>query len=132
MHWTYNVPGNVPKYDYVMSLDGHPHVGALTAMGILPLSRRFSLFARAGAAHWSNDVTLDINEFNLGYEQKATATKDSNNFIWGGGASVYVVGVLLRAEYEQMRPTAALFDGYGRGSVDGRWRLITLSAVVLL
>jgi len=129
MGWTYTAPAPPPIPTEFISLHNHPYAGALSAMGIVPLSRRFSLFARAGWARWWNDAELDVTQEPT--KLKLTGSEKSGGFIWGGGASVLVAGSLLRVEYQQMSPATHLFAGL-RGSVDARWRLISLSLVYML
>jgi hypothetical protein len=123
--WSYVLPTNPPvKPPPTLSFNADPHIGALTAMGVLPVAAGFSLFARAGAAYWWYDAELDLPAGG-----RATYDENSHTLIWGAGASLFVDGALMRVEYEQMRPHLTAF---GAGSPDGRWRLVSLAVVWML
>jgi hypothetical protein len=89
-------------------------------IGYEPLNNTFSVFARAGGAHWWYHQHLVAPAGSVSLSQNANA------FIWGAGASAYADGALLRLEYEQSKSS---------GNVDGllpydlRLRLISFSIV---
>jgi hypothetical protein len=103
-----------------------PRLATVTGVGSLPLGN-FSLYARAGFAHWwytdqFDFVQKDQPTFRERYSQTA------NSPIWGAGVSLFVDGGLLRLEYDQSK---------GNGSVQGlpldlKLRVLTLQVAWLL
>lgn len=98
-----------------LSISTRPHLASATALGILPLSQDYSLFARAGADHAWYDTHVAVTGVG-----STTVGLRSNEFIWGAGGSMYVDHALLRAEYEQTKVNP------------GQLRLISISIVWML
>ena len=100
-----------------------PHIATVTGMGILPIGQTFSLFARAGLAHWWYNT--DFGVAGLG---SVSFSKTSNEFIWGAGTSVSVENAQVRLEFGQSK-TNLNFDGL---ALDMRLQVVTLSVVWML
>jgi len=77
-----------------------PHMVTATAMGSLPITPTFSLYGRAGLAHWW--YTTEIGFADIGV---ASVEGKSNELIWGGGMSLFIDRALLRLEYLQSKAT---------------------------
>ncbi len=98
-------------------------MGTVTGMGILPITNEFSLYGRAGLAHWWYDA--DFAFAGLG---TAKFSEKANELIWGAGASVFVDRGLLRLEYVQTRTNPNL-DGL---TLNTRLQVVTLQVVWML
>ena len=98
-----------------ISISTHPHLVTATALGILPLTQDYSLFARAGADHAWYHTQIAVTGVG-----SASVALRSNEFIWGAGGSMYVDHALVRAEYEQTKVSP------------GQLRLISVSIVWML
>ena len=110
--------GSVSKFNAAGSFKTEPHLVTVTGLGILPFNEMFSLYARAGLAHLWYDADFNFPELgSFRFSEK------SNEPIWGGGASMFIDGGLLRLEYEQTK-TSANLDGQ---TLDARLRVISLS-----
>lgn len=116
----YQDGGFVKKESSQALFKTEPHLFTATGMGMLPLGDSFSLFARAGIAHWW--YTADFAVAGLG---SASFTEKSNELIWGGGASVFVDRAQLRLEYGQTKTSPNL----GGVPFDLKLRMLTLSVV---
>ena len=115
--------GMVKKENAVALFKTEPHIAAATGMGILPITDDFSLFARAGIAHWWYDAEFASAGFApLSFSEK------SNELIWGAGTSMFFDRAMLRLEYGQTKTSPDL-DGT---TFDLRLRVLTLSAVWML
>jgi hypothetical protein len=97
-----------------------PHISAATGMGILPITGEFSLFARAGLAHWWYDE--EFGEAGVG---TVSFSEKSNELIWGAGTSLFFDRAILRLEYGQTKTSPDL-DGT---TFDLRLRVLTLGRV---
>jgi OOP family OmpA-OmpF porin len=95
-----------------------PRIATATGMGILPITQDFSLFGRAGLAHWW--YTADFGVAGVG---TASFSEKSNEVIWGAGMSLFVDRGLLRLEYAQSK-TSPDFAGT---TFDFKLRMLTLS-----
>ena len=115
--------GPVKKENAVALFKTEPHIATATGMGILPITDAFSLFARAGLAHWWYDA--DFASVGLG---SVSFNEKSNELIWGAGTSVFFDRAMLRLEYGQTKTSPDL-DG---STFDLRLRVVTLSAVWML
>ncbi len=115
--------GSVSLANAAGSFNTHPHIVTATGLGVLPLNDAVSLFARAGLAHWWYDANFYFPA--LG---RVSFSEKPNELIWGGGASVFVEGALLRLEYAQTK-TSPSFEGQ---TLDARLRVISLSVVWML
>lgn len=112
------------KTDGVGAFKVDPHIVTVTGMGVLPIGDVFSLFGRAGLAHWWYDPELDLAGVgSLRFSEK------SNELIWGAGASVFVDGGMLRLEYGQTKASPA-FEG--QTLMNFRLRVISLSLLWML
>ena len=100
-----------------------PHIATATDMGILPITDEFSLFARAGLAHWWYD--LEFGEAGVG---TVSFSEKSNELIWCAGTSLFFDRAILRLEYGQTKTSPDL----GGTTFDLRLRVLTLSAVWML
>lgn len=100
-----------------------PHIVTATGMGILPITDEFSLFARAGLAHWWYD--MEFGEAGVG---TVSFSEKSNELIWGAGTSLFFDRAILRLEYGQTKTSPDL----GGTTFDLRLRVLTLSAVWML
>jgi OmpA-OmpF porin, OOP family len=100
-----------------------PHIATATGMGILPIGQTFSLFARAGLAHWWYNT--DFGVAGLG---SVSFSKTSNELIWGAGTSVSVDNAQVRLEFGQSKANPN-FDGL---ALDMRLQVLTLSVVWML
>jgi hypothetical protein len=115
--------GSVKKDNSGASFKTEPHIATATGMGILPINRAFSLFARAGLAHWWYNA--DFAVVGLG---TANFSEKSNEIIWGAGASVFIDRGLLRLEYEQTKTSPDLAGL----TLNMRLQVLTLSVVWML
>jgi OOP family OmpA-OmpF porin len=115
--------GSVKKENAVALFKTEPHIATATGMGILPITDAFSLFARAGLAHWWYDA--DFAAAGLG---SVSFSEKSNELIWGAGTSLFFDGAMLRLEYGQTKTSPDL-EGT---TFDLRLRVLTLSAVWML
>jgi hypothetical protein len=109
--------------DGAFSFATHPRIAAVSALGILPLNEEFSLFVRAGGAHWWYDANFAVAGVG-----GVTLSESSTDLLWGAGATMYVDHALLRLEYKQSQ-TSLNVNG---ATLDGRWTLISLSVVWML
>ncbi len=112
--------GSVSKHNAAGSFTTNPHIGTVTGLGILPIGSSFSLFARAGLAHWWYEAKFDFPGF-----ERLTFSRKANELIWGGGASLSVDRALLRFDFEQTQ-TSPSFEGQ---TLDARLRVMTVSVV---
>jgi OmpA-OmpF porin, OOP family len=115
--------GPEKKENAVALFKTEPHIATATGMGILPITEAFSLFARAGLAHWWYDA--DFATVGLG---SVSFNEKSNELIWGAGTSVFFDRAMLRLEYGQTKTSPDL-EG---STFDLRLRVLTLSAVWML
>jgi hypothetical protein len=115
--------GMVKKENSVALFKTEPHIATATGMGTLPITDAFSLFARAGLAHWWYDA--EFGEAGLG---SVSFSEKSNELIWGAGTSMFFDRAMLRLEYGQTKTSPDL-DGT---TFDLRLRVLTLSAVWML
>jgi hypothetical protein len=103
-----------------------PRLATVTGVGSLPLGN-FSLYARAGFAHWWYTDEFDYVEKDLP-TLRARYSQTANAPIWGGGMSLFFDRGLLRLEYDQSK---------GNGTVQGtpldlKLRVLTLQVAWLL
>jgi hypothetical protein len=100
-----------------------PRIATATGMGILPIGQTFSLFARAGIAHWWYNTEFGVAGLGI-----VNFSEKSNELIWGAGASVTVEDAQVRLEYGQSK-TNPNFDGL---DLDMRLQVLTVSVVWML
>ena len=115
--------GSVTRTNGGASFKTDPHLATATGLGILPITDDFSLFARAGLAHWWYTAN-----FNFPVVGPFRFNGHANELIWGGGASVFVDRAQLRLDYEQTK-TSPSFEGQ---TLNMRLRVISLSIVWML
>jgi hypothetical protein len=115
--------GPMKKENTLALFKTEPHIATATGMGILPITGAFSLFARAGLAHWWYEA--DFASAGLG---SVSFNEKSNELIWGAGTSLFVDRAILRLEYGQTKASPDL-EG---STFDLRLRVLTLSAVWML
>lgn len=65
---------------------------SLSAIGIVPLTDNFELFAQLGAHRWSADLTATDGSVDV----------DGTDMFYGAGLSYYMNNVSFRAEYKQL------------------------------
>jgi OOP family OmpA-OmpF porin len=103
-----------------------PHLVTVTGMGMLPLTQEFSLFARAGVAHW-----WYTNEFDFVAKDqptvRATFNESATAPIWGGGMALFIDRGLLRLEYDQSKANGSI----GGVPVDLKLQTLTLQVAWL-
>jgi OOP family OmpA-OmpF porin len=115
--------GSVSNGDPAASFKTDPHIATVTGLGILPIDETFSLFARAGIAHWFYNAKFSVEGVG-----SASFSETSNQLIWGAGASAFVDRGQLRFEYGQTKTS----PNFGGVVFDARLRVISLSVVWLV
>ena len=65
-------------------------------VGKLPLTDWFTLFGKAGLAHWETEINGNIGNF-----QHRLSDQDGTDPVYGAGAQFQLDPLLLRAEYER-------------------------------
>lgn len=88
-------------------LKTEPHIATATAMGMIPLTEDFSLYARAGISHWWYHV--DGAVLYLGEEGLVSSNETATKPIFGAGMSLQVDRALVRLEYDQTKATSTFF-----------------------
>ncbi len=72
----------------------------VSALGKLPLTRRFELFARLGGLYWRGQATVTV--FSSGFPVFDTSVSNTGTtFVWGAGGQALFGPFTLRAEYQQ-------------------------------
>ncbi len=80
----------------------------VSALGKLPLTRRFALFARLGGLYWRGQATTTVSSG--GFALFGTSVANSGTvFIWGGGGEALLGPFTLRAEYQQADINAHMY-----------------------
>lgn len=105
-----------------------PRGATVTGVGILPLGN-FSLYGRAGFAHWWYTDGFDFVHLpppNPTLRENFSQT--ANAPIWGGGISLYFDRGLLRLEYDQSKANGNV----GGLPLDLKIRMLTLQVAWLL
>jgi OOP family OmpA-OmpF porin len=83
----------------VGSLYAQVDISALQAAirPMLPLTKNFSVYAKAGLLRWDADVFIADSLYNASHSY----SDDGNDFFWGGGLQFSAGRFMIRAEYEK-------------------------------
>ena len=81
----------------------------VSAVGLLPVSDKAKLFAKAGVFQWNSEVKVTIVDTFVGFAGSTTVSDDGIDFMVGiGGQYDLTEKVILRAEYERYATDTAI------------------------
>ena len=72
----------------------------VSALGKLPLTRHFALFARLGGLYWRGQATATAYSGRFAIFD-TSVSNSGTTFVWGGGGEALLGPFTLRAEYQQ-------------------------------
>jgi OmpA-like transmembrane domain len=116
-------PEFVPSPNLNLNLDSKASGIALSALGILPLTYRFEVYARGGIVFATN--TVHVFAYNELGSDTQEGSKTSTNLLAGVGASMSFLEIYgLRLEYQRVFDAGDKFTG--KGDID----MVTLGITV--